>query len=126
MAIDLSTGKVMWSTKLPSSPYGAATVTNDLVFTTTFNGKLIAMNRSTGKIVWQQQLPAGTNAPVAIDGDTLVTAAGFPSGKGQKPRSSPTRCRRRAGSTHDSSDRHDRRAARARRREPPRSRLKAG
>ncbi len=82
-ALNLNTGKVMWNTKLPSSPYGATTVTNDLVFTTTFNGKLIAMNRTTGKIVWQQQLSAGTNAPVAIDGDTLVTAASFPSGKGQ-------------------------------------------
>jgi alcohol dehydrogenase (cytochrome c) len=84
-ALNLSTGKVLWNTKLPSSPYGAATVTNDLVFTTTFNGKLIAMNRSTGQIVWQQQLSAGTNAPVAIDGDTLIAVASFPSGKGQVP-----------------------------------------
>jgi alcohol dehydrogenase (cytochrome c) len=82
-ALSLATGKVLWNTKLPSSPYGAATVTNDLVFTTTFNGKLIAMNRSTGQIVWQQQLAADTNTPVTIDGDTLVTAASFASGKGQ-------------------------------------------
>jgi mono/diheme cytochrome c family protein len=82
-ALDLSTGKVMWNTKLPSSPYGAATVTNDTVFTTMFNGKLIGMDTKTGKIVWQQQLSAGTNSPVAIDGDTLVTAASFPDGKGQ-------------------------------------------
>ncbi len=84
-ALSLSTGKVMWNTPLPSSPYGAATVSNDLVWTTTFNGKLIAMNRSTGKIVWQQQLSAGTNSPLAIDGDTLVTAASYASGKGQTP-----------------------------------------
>jgi outer membrane protein assembly factor BamB len=83
-ALNLSTGKVMWDTKLPSSPYGSATVTNDLVFTTMFNGKLIGMDTKTGKIVWQQQLSAGTNAPVAIDGDMLVTAAGYPDGKGQK------------------------------------------
>jgi glucose dehydrogenase/cytochrome c5 len=82
-ALSLATGKVMWNTKLPSSPYGAATVTNDLVFTTTFAGKLIAMNRSTGKIVWQQALSAGTNSPLAIDGDTLVTAASYADGKGQ-------------------------------------------
>ena len=82
-ALNLNTGKVMWNTKLPSSPYGAATVSNDLVWTTTFNGKLIAMSRTTGKIVWQQQLSAGTNSPLAIDGDTLVTAASFPSGAGQ-------------------------------------------
>jgi outer membrane protein assembly factor BamB len=84
-AINVNTGKVMWNTPLPSSPYGSATVTNDLVFTTTFNGKLIAMNRNTGKIVWEQQLSAGTNAPVSIDGDTLITAASYASGKGQKP-----------------------------------------
>jgi alcohol dehydrogenase (cytochrome c) len=84
-ALNLDTGKVMWNTKLPSSPYGSATVTNDLVFTTMYNGKLIALNGSTGKIVWSQQLSADTNAPVAIDGDTLVTAASYPSGKGQKP-----------------------------------------
>jgi outer membrane protein assembly factor BamB len=84
-ALSVATGKVLWNTKLPSSPYGSATVSNDLVFTTMFNGKLIAMNRSTGKIVWQQQLPAGTNAPVAIDGDTLVTAGSYADGKGQKP-----------------------------------------
>jgi outer membrane protein assembly factor BamB len=83
-ALNLSTGKVMWDTKLPSSPYGAATVTNDLVFTTMFNGKLIAMNRTTGQIVWQQQLPAGTNSPLAIDGDTVVTAASYANGAGQQ------------------------------------------
>jgi alcohol dehydrogenase (cytochrome c) len=82
-ALNLSTGKVIWNTKLPSSPYGAATVTNDLVFTTTFNGKLIAMNTSTGQIVWQQKLTADTNSPIAIDGDNLVAAASFASGKGQ-------------------------------------------
>ena len=76
----------MWNTKLPSSPYGAATVTNDLVFTTTFNGKLIAMSTKTGKIVWQQQLSAGTNAPLAIDGDTLVTAASFAEREGSGSR----------------------------------------
>ncbi|HEX5193807.1 MAG TPA: PQQ-binding-like beta-propeller repeat protein [Solirubrobacteraceae bacterium] len=83
-AINVDTGKVMWDTKLPSSPYGSATVTNDLVFTTLFNGKLIAINRNTGKIVWSQQLSADTNAPLAIDGDTLITAASFASGAGQK------------------------------------------
>jgi outer membrane protein assembly factor BamB len=82
-ALSVATGKVLWNTKLPSSPYGAATVTNDLVFTTTFNGKLIAMNRSTGQIVWQQQLSAGTNSPLAIDGNTIVTAASYASGAGQ-------------------------------------------
>jgi outer membrane protein assembly factor BamB/plastocyanin len=85
VALDLATGKVLWDRQLPQMAFGDATVTNDLVFTTTFDGKVFALSRSDGAIVWQAQLPAGTNSPVSIDGDMLVTAASFPTGKGQKP-----------------------------------------
>ena len=84
VALSLATGKVLWDRKLPQSAYGDATVTNDLVFTTTLAGKVIAFSRSNGATVWQKQLPAATNAPVSIHGDTLITVASFPSGKGQK------------------------------------------
>jgi len=84
VALSLATGKVLWDRKLPHSPYGDATVTNDLVFTTTLDGKVIAFSRSTGAIVWRKQLPAGTNSPVLVNGDTLITVASFPMGKGQK------------------------------------------
>ena len=40
VAVDVATGKVKWDVKLPSSPYGAATIANDVVFTTTFDGTL--------------------------------------------------------------------------------------
>jgi outer membrane protein assembly factor BamB len=83
LALDVGTGRVLWDTKLPQMPDGAVTVANDLVFTTTFDGYVIAFARSDGKIVWKQKLPAFTNAPIAIDGDTLITAASFPGGKGQ-------------------------------------------
>src|SRR4029078_3458000 len=63
--------------------FGDATVSNDLIFTTTFDGTLLALSRKDGKIVWKKKLAAGTNAPVMIQGDTLITAAGFPQGKGQ-------------------------------------------
>ena len=36
VAVNQDTGTVEWDTPLPSSPYGAATVTNNVVFTTTF------------------------------------------------------------------------------------------
>jgi mono/diheme cytochrome c family protein len=65
-------------------PFGDATISNDLIFTTMFDGTLLALSRDTGKIVWQKKLTAGTNAPIMIQGDTLITAAGFPQGKGQK------------------------------------------
>ncbi len=83
LALDLASGRVLWDTKLVQMPDGAATVANDLVFTTTFDGYVIAFNRKDGSIAWKQKLPAFTNAPIAIVGDTLITAASFPGGKGQ-------------------------------------------
>ncbi len=49
-------------------PLGAATVSNDLVFTTLYNGVLIALDRYTGAIVYRTLLPTSTNAPIAIAG----------------------------------------------------------
>jgi outer membrane protein assembly factor BamB len=84
VALDLSNGEVLWNTRLPSMPLGNATVSNDLVFTTTFDGTLLALSRDDGEIVWQEQLAGGTNAPLAIQGDTLITAASFPQGKDER------------------------------------------
>jgi outer membrane protein assembly factor BamB len=85
LAIDQSSGLVAWDDKLPSSPYGAATVTNDVVFTTTYDGTLYAFDTQTGKTLWQARLAAGTDAPVTVVGDTVITASSFPSASGQPP-----------------------------------------
>ncbi|MFL5816434.1 MAG: PQQ-binding-like beta-propeller repeat protein [Conexibacter sp.] len=85
VAIDIATGQIRWQHRFDSSPYGAAALTNDLVFTTTFDGRAWALDTATGDVVWQQRLPAGTNAPVAIDGDTVLTAGSFPSGRDERP-----------------------------------------
>ncbi len=77
-ALSLATGKVEWDTKLPTMPLGAATVSNDLVFTTLYSGVLIAFNRNTGAIVYQHQLPTSANAPIAIFGNTVLVPAGGP------------------------------------------------
>ena len=84
VAVDAATGKVKWDHKLPSSAYGAATIANDVVFTTTFDGTLYGLNADTGAEVFKTKLSAGTNAPVGVYGDTVVTAGSFPSGPGQK------------------------------------------
>ena len=84
VAVNEATGKVQWDDKLPSSPYGAATLANNVVFTTTFSGVIYAMDASTGKQLWHAQLPAGTNAPVAVVGNTVLTAASFPETKNQR------------------------------------------
>ena len=76
--LNLATGKVQWDTRVSQFPLGATTVSNDLVFTTLYDGLLIALDRSTGKIVYRHQLPASTNAPIAIAGDTVIVPAGGP------------------------------------------------
>jgi outer membrane protein assembly factor BamB len=84
VALNVSDGSVKWQRDLPQPAYGAATVSNDLVFTTTFEGKVIALDRESGSVVWEEQLPAGTNATIAIVGDTLITAASFPQSADQQ------------------------------------------
>jgi alcohol dehydrogenase (cytochrome c) len=85
VAVNQDTGKLEWDTRLPSSPYGAAAVTNNVVFTTTFHGDLYALNAATGAILREIPLSAGTNAPVAIDGDYVIAGAGVPLSKAQRP-----------------------------------------
>jgi alcohol dehydrogenase (cytochrome c) len=76
VAVNQDTGAIIWDTPLPSSPYGAATVTNDVVFTTTFKGYLYALDATTGAMLFSTPMSAGTNAPVAVDGDYVITGAG--------------------------------------------------
>ena len=77
-ALSLATGKVEWDTKVDTLPLGAATVSNDLVITTLYNGVLIALNRNMGAIVYRHQLPTSTNAPIAVFGNTVLVPAGGP------------------------------------------------
>jgi len=78
VAVNQDTGTIDWDTPLPSSPYGAATVTNDVVFTTTFHGDLYALDAATGTILLETPMSAGSNAPVAVDGDYVIAGAGAP------------------------------------------------
>ncbi len=84
-ALSLTTGKVEWDTKVPWLPLGAVTVSNDLVFTTLYNGVLVAFNRDTGAIVYRHQLPTSTNAPIAIAGNSVIIPAGAPQTSASKP-----------------------------------------
>jgi glucose dehydrogenase len=77
-ALSLATGKVEWDIKVPKMPLGAATVANDLVFTTLYNGELIALNRATGATVYEGRLPTSANAPIAVFGNTVLVPAGGP------------------------------------------------
>jgi outer membrane protein assembly factor BamB len=76
VAVYRDTGKVEWDVKLPSSPYGAATVTNNVVFTTTYSGYLYAFAATTGAVLLKTPLSAGSNAPATIDGEYVIVEAG--------------------------------------------------
>ena len=78
VALNVGDGSVKWKRDLAQPAYGAATISNDLVFTTTFEGKVIALDRDTGSVVWEKQLPAGTNA-----------RGGGPNGSGDRGRGEP-------------------------------------
>jgi hypothetical protein len=60
-------------------PLGAVTVSNDLVFTTLYDGVLIALNRTTGAVVYRRRLPTSANSPIAIAGNAVIVPAGGPS-----------------------------------------------
>jgi outer membrane protein assembly factor BamB len=85
VAVKHSNGQIEWDTALPSSPYGGATVTNDVVFSTTFNGHLYALNTTSGAVLRNIPLTAGTNAPVTVDDDYVIAGAGVPLTKAQQP-----------------------------------------
>ena len=84
-AVSPATGKVLWERKLPSLDFGAATVANDVVFTSTYAGTVYAFDTRTGRTLWTTKAPAGINAFPAIDSDTLLVGAGAP-GFHKKPR----------------------------------------
>ena len=77
-AVDAATGKVLWQHNLPSMDLGAATVANDVVFTSTYAGTVYAFDTQTGKTLWTTKAPAGINSFPAVDGDTLLVGAAAP------------------------------------------------
>jgi glucose dehydrogenase len=81
VAIDVTTGKILWTNKFNSINVGAATIVNDVVFTSTYDGKIYAFNSKTGSKVWEYQAPGGINGWPAVKGDTII----FPVGLGKTP-----------------------------------------
>jgi glucose dehydrogenase len=81
VALDASTGKILWANNYDALNVGAATVVNDLVFTSTFDGKVHALNKKTGEEVWSYQASGPINGWPAVKGDTII----IPVGMGKTP-----------------------------------------
>jgi outer membrane protein assembly factor BamB len=86
VALDVKTGALKWKHEFSTAPpFGFTTVANDLVFSTTYEGKVQAFETSSGRLTWQESLPAGTNAGVAVAEDMMVVGAGLAAAEGQTP-----------------------------------------
>ena len=88
VALDGSTGRRLWERRLPSPNFGCATVSNDVVFTSTYAGTVYAFAVEDGELLWRGRLPAGLNACPAVVGDLLLVGAGvrLPETGGSSPK----------------------------------------
>lgn len=75
-AVDPTTGQVLWTRGLPQMPLGAATVVNDVVFTSVYSGEIYAYDVKTGTTLWRDRARAGINSFPAVAGDMLLVGAG--------------------------------------------------
>jgi outer membrane protein assembly factor BamB len=75
-ALDLASGRSLWSVQLHSPPFGCTTVARDVVFVPTFDGRIAAFDVATGHLLWHARARAGINACPSVAGDTLYVAAG--------------------------------------------------
>jgi len=82
VALDANTGKEIWKKEFSSINVGAATVVNDLVFTSTFDGMIYAFDKNTGHEEWKYQAPGGINGWPAVSRDMIL----FPVGLGSEPK----------------------------------------
>jgi mono/diheme cytochrome c family protein len=84
VALSTDGGGVSWTKKLASVPLGAATVVNNIVFTSTLDGHVYGFNAGNGDTVFESKLPAGAVSPLAAFDGTLIVPASFVARKGQK------------------------------------------
>jgi outer membrane protein assembly factor BamB len=78
VALNVSDGTVAWQVELPTAPYAAATITNDVVFTGGLDGIFYGFKVADGSEVFRYQATAGVNAPPAVSGDFIYLPAGGP------------------------------------------------
>ena len=97
VAIDAATGEIIWDVEVTAELIGATdlfaaldwaeqpdlfggmTVVNDLLFTATYFGQILAFDRSNGKLVWGHQASSSVNGWPAVSGDMIVFPIGQPS-----------------------------------------------
>jgi outer membrane protein assembly factor BamB len=84
-AVNAATGVIIWKRTFKSLDAGAATVANNVVFTSTFNGTIYALSTKNGSVLWSTKAPAGVNSFPAVTKTMLIVGAGAPTSGSSKP-----------------------------------------
>jgi outer membrane protein assembly factor BamB len=84
-AIDTATGAILWKHTFPDIDAGAATVADNVVFTSTYGGTVYALSAKTGATLWTTKAPAGINSFPAVTKTMLIVGAGAITATGKKP-----------------------------------------
>ena len=71
-AVDAATGAIIWKRTLPHIDSGAATIANNVVFTSTYNGTIYAFSAKTGATLWTTKAPYDVNSFPAITRTMLI------------------------------------------------------
>jgi outer membrane protein assembly factor BamB len=84
VTLDAGTGRTLWQRRLPSPDFGCATVSNNVVFTSTLDGNVYGLSVEDGELLWHARVGAGGHACPAVAGDTLLvdSAVRRPGGRG--------------------------------------------
>jgi outer membrane protein assembly factor BamB len=77
-AVSATSGHVIWTHPLSDLDSGAATVANDVVFTSTYDGTIYALSRRTGHLLWSTRAADGVNGFPALTKTMLIIGAGSP------------------------------------------------
>jgi len=85
-AVEAATGRILWRRTFRSMDVGAATVANDVVFTSTYDGTIYALSTRTGARLWEAKAPAGINSFPAVTRTMLIVGAGAPTARARTPR----------------------------------------
>jgi hypothetical protein len=75
-ALDVNTGQILWVSHF-NAPDGSTTVSNDLVFTATYAGQVLALDRTSGHQVWSWQASGGVISPLTVVGNTVLVPVGL-------------------------------------------------
>jgi outer membrane protein assembly factor BamB len=75
-ALEATTGRRLWTRRLPSPDFGCATVARNVVFTATYAGVVYAFAAPSGRLLWSVREPAGINACPSVVGNLLLIGAG--------------------------------------------------